>query len=476
MTSSTTLTGTYPMTINGQAISSTDSFGVINPATGAEFARAPQCTPQQLEEAVRAAEAALPAWGADEQQRITALRRLADVLDEHVQEIAAVLTDEQGKPLGAAAYEVSETARWLRASAELPLPEETVEAGPDVSVRVVRRPLGVVAAITPWNFPLLLLGWKVGPALRAGNTVVVKPSPYTPLSTLLVGELAQQVLPPGVVSVVSGGDELGARLSTHPGIAKISFTGSVATGKKVAAAAAEDLKRFTLELGGNDAAIILEDAEPEQILKGVFWGGFINCGQICAGIKRVYVPRSRHDEIAHLLAERARVVRMGPGTAERTQLGPLQNKAQFDRVAELVEEALAAGATAVAGGAPWDGEGYFFEPTVLTNVHEGMRIVDEEQFGPVMPIMAYDTVDEAVARANDSTFGLSGSVWGADIGRAQEVAQRLHTGTAFVNDHLALSPDIPFGGAKWSGIGVENGHWGLEEFTRIQVLHTPTRS
>ncbi|GAB2603763.1 aldehyde dehydrogenase family protein [Kocuria himachalensis] len=476
MTSSTTLTGTYSMTINGQTTSCADSFGVINPATGAEFARAPQCAPEQLEVAVRAAEAALPAWGADEQQRITALRRLADVLDDHVQEIAAVLTDEQGKPLGAAAYEVSETARWLRASADLDLPEETVDAGPDVSVRVMRRPLGVVAAITPWNFPLLLLGWKVGPALRAGNTVVVKPSPYTPLSTLLVGELAQQVLPPGVVSVVSGGDDLGARLSTHPGIAKISFTGSVVTGKKVAAAAAEDLKRFTLELGGNDAAIILEDAEPEQILKGVFWGGFINCGQICAGIKRVYVPRSRHDEIVGLLAERARAVRMGPGTTERTQLGPLQNKAQFDRVAELVEEALEAGATAVAGGARREGDGYFFEPTVLTNVHEGMRIVDEEQFGPVMPIMAYDTVDEAVRRANDSTFGLSGSVWGSDIGRAQEVAQRLHTGTAFVNDHLALSPDIPFGGAKWSGIGVENGHWGLEEFTRIQVLHTPSRT
>jgi acyl-CoA reductase-like NAD-dependent aldehyde dehydrogenase len=342
-----------------------------------------------------------------------------------------------------------------------------------VRTEVRRRPLGVVAAITPWNFPLLLLAWKLGPALRAGNTMVVKPSPYTPLATLRAGEIIAEVLPPGVVNVLSGGDELGARLTVHPDVRKISFTGSVATGKLVAAAAAPDLKRFTLELGGNDAAIVLDDADPAAIAKGIFWGGFINCGQICAGIKRVFVPERLHDDLVEAVAERARSVRMGPGEEPGMQLGPIQNRPQFERVSGLVTEAVDAGATPVTGGKRRDHAGYFFEPTVLTGVSEGLRVVDEEQFGPVMPVMSYRTVQEAVDRANASMFGLSGSVWSSDFDRAVKVAEQLDCGTAFVNDHLALSPEVPFGGAKWSGVGVENGPWGLEEFTQLQVIRRP---
>ncbi|MDB5911024.1 MAG: aldehyde dehydrogenase family protein [Massilia sp.] len=461
------------MTINGERVSADHELGVINPATGEVFASAPNASREQMGEAVAAAKAAGRAWARDEGLRIEALRAAADALDAHADDIALILTSEQGKPLGAAGYEVRETARWIRSAADLELRRETILDNGQVRTELRRRPLGVVAAITPWNFPLLLLGWKLGPALRGGNTMVLKPSPYTPLSTLRVGEILQGALPPGVFNVVSGGDELGAWLTTHPDVRKISFTGSVVTGKLVAAAAAPDLKRFTLELGGNDAAIILDDADPATIAKGLFWGGFINCGQICAGIKRVFVPEHLHDVVVEAIADRARKVRMGPGTEPGMQLGPIQNKMQFDRVSALVRDALAGGATAVTGGKAMERAGYFFEPTILSGVSEGMRIVDEEQFGPAMPVLTYTTLDEAIDRANATNFGLSGSVWSSDVERAAKVAEELDCGTAFVNDHLALSPEVPFGGSKWSGIGVENGPWGLEEFVQLQAIQRP---
>ncbi|MGH3437538.1 MAG: aldehyde dehydrogenase family protein [Sciscionella sp.] len=461
------------MTINGERVGAATEFGVVNPATGEVFARAPDASRVQLDAAVAAAMGAGRCWARDEGMRVETLHKAARKLEDQVDRIAPVLTAEQGKPLAAAAYEVCETARWLRAAAELELPRETILDNEQVHSELRRRPHGVVAAITPWNFPLLLLGWKVGPALRAGNTMVLKPSPYTPLSTLLVGEVMQEALPAGVLNVISGGDALGAWLTAHQDVRKISFTGSVATGKLVAAAAAPDLKRFTLELGGNDAAIILDDADPATIAKGVFWGGFINCGQICAGIKRVYVPDHLHGAVVEAIADRARTVRMGPGTEAGMQLGPIQNKMQFDRVSGLVADALGAGATAVTGGKSMERAGYFFEPTILTDVAEGMRIVDEEQFGPAMPIMRYRTLDEAIERANATNFGLSGSIWSGDVERAGKVAEELDCGTAFVNDHLALSPEVPFGGSKWSGVGVENGPWGLGEFTQLQVVQRP---
>jgi acyl-CoA reductase-like NAD-dependent aldehyde dehydrogenase len=461
------------MTIDGQAISAGPTFDVVDPATGEEFARAPECSREQLDAAMDSATRAGRSWRTDEAGRVAALHAMADAVDEHGEELAALLTAEQGKPLGAARYEISESTRWLRAAAGLELPVETILDDGTSSAQLRRRPIGVVAAITPWNYPLLLAAWKLGPALRAGNTVVLKPSPYTPLATLRLGEIVNEVLPPGVVSVVSGGDDLGAWMTGHPEVGKVSFTGSVATGKKVMTSAAAGLKRLTLELGGNDAAIVLDDADPEAIGKGLFWGAFINCGQICAGIKRIYVPEALHDDVVDVLAERARRVRVGPGTQDGVHMGPIQNRPQFDRVRGLVADALADGASAAAGGAPLDGPGYFFAPTILTGAREGMRIVDEEQFGPAVPVLPYRTLDEAIERANATRFGLSGSVWGSDLDRAAAVAAELDCGTAFVNDHLALSPDLPFGGSKESGLGVENGHWGLEEFTQLQVVHRP---
>lgn len=459
------------MTIGGKPIDAAARSGVANPATGRVFAGAPDCSREQLNEAMDAALAAAAPWRADEGARRSALHAAASVTLAHQDELAAILCAEQGKPLKAAAFEVAETARWLSTSAELEMPRAVVQDNARGYAEVVHRPLGVVAAITPWNFPLLLAGWKLGPALLAGNTVVLKPSPFTPLSTLRLGELLASVLPPGVVNVVSGGDELGAWMTGHPAVRKISFTGSVPTGKAVAAAAAPDLKRVTLELGGNDAAIVLDDADPAAIERGLFWGAFINNGQICAGIKRIYVPEKLHDDVVEALAERARKVRVGPGTEDGVQLGPIQNQPQFDRVRGLVADALGRGARAAAGGRPMDRDGYFFEPTILTGATEGTAIVDEEQFGPAVPVLAYRDLDDAVRRANNTHYGLSGSVWSPDAERAAAVAARLDCGTAFVNDHLTLEPHIPFGGAKWSGLGVENGPWGLAEFTALQVIY-----
>jgi acyl-CoA reductase-like NAD-dependent aldehyde dehydrogenase len=461
----------FAMTIDGSSVEGDATFGVVDPATGEVFEQAPDCSRPQLDQALESAHKAFRDWRQDLGARRAALSAVADKLFASTGELAPVLTSEQGKPLGDASMEVMGAGVWFKYFADLELPREVIQDDENAFIEVLRRPLGVVAAITPWNFPLILASWKIAPALLAGNTMVLKPSPFTPLSTLKLGQLLAGVLPPGVLNVVSGGDELGRWMTSHPVPAKISFTGSVATGKHVAASAAPDLKRVTLELGGNDAAILLDDIDPAEVASKLFWGAFQNNGQVCSAIKRVYAPEALYDQVVEALAAQARSVKVGPGTEEGVQLGPINNKPQFERVSELVADALSHGATAVAGGRAMDRPGYFFEPTILAGIGDGVRIVDEEQFGPALPVIPYRHLDEAVERANATHFGLSGSVWSADAERGAEVAARLECGTAWVNTHLALQPNQPFGGAKWSGIGVENGPWGLLGFTEIQVLH-----
>jgi acyl-CoA reductase-like NAD-dependent aldehyde dehydrogenase len=461
----------FTMTIGGAAVAGTEAFDVLNPATNAVHARAPECSPDELEAAMSAASAALPAWRADEAARREALLAAAKLLAEAKAELGAVITAEQGKPLREAGYESMAGENFFRYYASLELPRQVIQDDDRAFVEVVPRPVGVVAAITPWNFPVSSACMKLAPALLAGNTVVLKPSPFTPLATLRLGELLRSVLPPGVLNVVSGSDALGARMTEHPAVRKITFTGSVATGKRVAAAAAPDLKRITLELGGNDPAIVLDDADVDAVANGIFWGSFGNSGQICSAIKRVYVPDSLHGALVDALADRARTVVVGDGTEKGSRLGPITTRPQFERVCELVEDALARGARAAAGGAPLEGPGNFFAPTVLTNIEDGTRIVDEEQFGPALPVVAYRDLEDAVARANGTHFGLDGSVWSADPERAAEVASRLECGTAWVNTHLMQGPAQPFGGTKWSGIGVENGPWGLAAFYDLQTLY-----
>ncbi|HTU37048.1 MAG TPA: aldehyde dehydrogenase family protein [Acidimicrobiales bacterium] len=461
----------YVMTIAGEAAPTEATFGVVNPASGEVFAQAPECTAEQLDAAYDAAAKAARDWKADEAARRACLLRAADVLTASAGDLAPVLTAEQGKPLRDANVEVVAASIWTQYFANLETPAQVIQDDDKARVELARRPLGVVAAITPWNFPLTLAFWKIGPALLAGNTLVLKPSPFTPLATLKVGELLRDVFPPGVVNVISGGDELGAKMTSHPVPRKISFTGSVETGKKVAQSAAPDLKRVTLELGGNDPAIVLDDADPAAVASAIFAGAFANNGQVCSAIKRVYIPEALYDDVVEGLAAQARTIKVGDGTQEGVKLGPINNRPQYERVKELVGDALSRGATAVAGGKAMDRPGYFFEPTVLAGVSDGTRIVDEEQFGPALPVVPYRNLADAIDRANATHFGLSGSVWGADTDRAADVAAQLECGTAWVNTHLALAPQQPFGGFKWSGIGVENGPWGLAEFCELQVVY-----
>ncbi|PSM39012.1 aldehyde dehydrogenase [Streptomyces dioscori] len=465
------MTDQFSMTIGGNAVTTSRSFEVVDPATGAPFATAPECTTAQLDEAMQSAQDAYRTWQRDESARRKSLLAAADAVLAAADTIAPLLTREQGKPLADSRMEVRSVALWLRHFAGLKVDDEILQDDDKVHIRVRRRPLGVVAAITPWNFPLSLAAWKIAPALRAGNTMVLKPSPYTPLATLLLGQVLSEVLPAGVLNVVSGSDPLGARMTEHPVPRKVSFTGSVATGKHVAASAAPDLKRITLELGGNDPAILLDDVDVEAVAERLFWSAFRNNGQVCSAVKRVYAPQDRYDEVVEALASLAAAVRVGAGSDPESRLGPLNNVPQLERVAGLVDDAVRRGGQAVVGGAVVDGPGFFYRPTILRGVADGMAVVDEEQFGPVLPVLPYRSVDEAVERANGTRFGLSGSVWGTDADRAAAVADELDCGTAWVNTHLALRPDQPFGGAKWSGIGVENGYWGLHSFTEVKVLH-----
>ena len=461
----------FSMTIDGQAVPGGDSIGVINPASGKIFAEAPDCTRDQLEAAMSSSAEAYKSWRADEAKRREALHACANALRERAEEFGTVLTQEQGKPLAKAIGEFHGAAMWFDLTAGLEIPVEIVQDDENLRLDVHRRPLGVVAGITPWNFPIILAVWKIAPALLAGNTMVLKPSPFTPLSTLKMGEALREALPPGVLNVVSGGDELGKWMTSHPVPRKISFTGSIETGKHVAASAAHDLKRLTLELGGNDAAILLPDVDVDAIGEKLFWGAFENSGQICSAVKRVYVHEDQYAKVVDALAAQARRVVMGNGMAPESELGPINNEPQFRRVIELVDEAKSAGATMVTGGGAREGDGYFFEPTIVTDVEEGVRLVDEEQFGPALPILKYRDVDDAVERANSAHYGLSGSVWSSDTQRAVEVATRLECGTAWVNQHLNIMPNVPFGGSKWSGIGVENGTWGLLGFTELQTVN-----
>jgi acyl-CoA reductase-like NAD-dependent aldehyde dehydrogenase len=458
------------MTIGGKAASTEATFDVVDPSTGSVFAAAPDCTAAQLDEAFAAALAAYESWRSDESERRRALHAGAGAVRDAADGIGRLLTTEQGKPLKQAIGEAHAMASTFEYYAELELPTADVRTSASALVEVTRQPLGVVVAITPWNFPLSLASWKLAPALLAGNTVVAKPSPYTPLSTLKVGEVLRDVFPPGVLSVVTGTDELGAWMTAHPVPRKITFTGSVEVGKKVAAAAAPDLKRLTLELDGNDAAIVLEDIDIDSTADRLFWGAFSNNGQTCCAPKRLYVPRALHDEIVEALVERARTARLGSGLDPDTQLGPLANSQQLLRIAGLVDDAVAHGATAVSGGQQPDGDGYWFAPTIVTGAEEGAPLVDEEQFGPALPVLPYRDVDEAVAAANRTHFGLAGSVWGTDVDRLRAVASRLECGTSWINAHPMVTPGQPFGGVKWSGVGVENGPEGYLSFTDVKVI------
>lgn len=462
----------FSMLIDGLPEAGTGYFPVINPATQEAFAECPKADEAVLNRAIAAAKAAFPGWAATPiDDRAACVAALGDAMEAKATEFAHLLTSEQGKPLDQAMGEVQMSIHALRVYAAM-RPEARVLKD-DGTRRTIehRAPLGVVAAITPWNFPLVLLMNKLGPALVAGNTLVAKPAPTTPLTTLLFGELCGEKLPAGVVNIICDENDLGSILTSHPDIAKVSFTGSTATGKRVMASAAAGMKRVTLELGGNDAAIVLDDVDPVQVARKVFAGAMANAGQICVAIKRAYVPEALYDPFCDELARLAHAAVVDDGANQGAEIGPVQNKAQFDKLRELLAETRQVG-TVIAGGEALDRPGYFIAPTIVRDLPDDARLVREEQFGPVLPVLSYADLPDAIRRANDSPFGLAGTVWGSDTERASAVAMQLETGTVWVNQYLAFDLEVPFRGAKESGLGGEMGIEGLHEYTQPRIVST----
>jgi acyl-CoA reductase-like NAD-dependent aldehyde dehydrogenase len=475
-------TTTEPTTITAMtyddllaAITDPDGREILDPATGEQVGRVHESTVEELERALARAREKQAEWAAvPDAERSALLHRAADAIEANAPALAELLSREQGKPVHHgpnAMFEVGGAAAWMRAAASLPLEPETVFDDESGTAVLTYDPIGVVGAIGPWNWPMMISVWQIAPALRMGNTVVLKPSEYTPLSVLGLVHVLHQALPEGLVTAVPGGREIGEALSRHSGVDKLTFTGSTATGKAIMRSAADTLTRLTLELGGNDAGIVLPDADPQAIAEGLFWGAFINTGQTCAALKRLYVHEDVYDAVCESLTEVAAAMPMGEGRDERNVLGPLQNRSQFEIVADLVEKARAGGGRVLLGGDPApDQPGHFYPTTLVADLDDDNPLVTEEQFGPALPIVKYSSVDDAVRMANRLDVGLGASVWGSDTDRAREIAARIQAGTVWINKHGAIDPRMPFGGIKGSGFGVEFGVEGLKAFGVPKVI------
>jgi aldehyde dehydrogenase (NAD+) len=463
----------YVMTIGGRSVAGARQMDVLNPATGEAIAQAPNCTQDELDAAVAAARAAFPGWRDTpiaERQRMVA--GIADVLNANLEELSTLFTLEQGRPIEGARMEIAGSGYWAQGAAAMAPETKIVEDGPERRMEIRRVPVGVVAGIVPWNFPILLAMQKIAPALVAGCTMVVKPSPFTPLTMLRLAELIGDGLPAGVLNVVSGGDALGPMLTAHPGIDKISFTGSSATGKKVMASAANDLKRVTLELGGNDPAIVMPDVDIADVAPKLFWGAFLNNAQLCLATKRLYIHKDIYEPLSKAIVDYAKAIVVGDGMKDGVALGPIQNAPQYRRVLDLIEGARRSGLTFMFEGDAPKGGGYFVPVTIIDNPPEDAPVVTQEAFGPVLPLLKFDDVDDVIARANNTEYGLGASVWSKDLVQAEAIASRLDAGIVWINEIHYAGPHVTLAGRKASGVGAENGMEGMLEFTAIKTVVT----
>ena len=462
----------FVMTINGQSVTTENTQPVYNPASREVFAQVPDASKEQLNDAVSAARQAQISWrNTPVEQRQAAMEKFAGLLEENAEDFMALLTREQGKPRGGAEWEVFGSVAWLQAVATQRLPDEPVEETDERRVVTRFTPVGVVGAIVPWNFPILLAIWKIAPALMAGCTVVLKPSPYTPLCDLKMVELAQQAFPAGVLNAVSGGDDLGKWITSHPDINKVAFTGSTETGRHVMRSAADTIKRVTLELGGNDPAIVLPDVDAKAIAPELFWASFQNNAQFCNVTKRLYVHEDVYDDVRDALVEFINAnIKVGDGTQEDTDLGPIQNSMQYGKVKDYFADCHANGYSFALGGEiDENAAGWFVPVSLVDNPPEDSRIVKEEPFGPILPLLKWSDEDDVIARANDTIYGLGASVWGKDLEAVERIGSQLEAGTVWLNEIHQYSPAQAFGGHKQSGLGCENSLHGLMEYTNWQT-------
>ncbi|KAL7945573.1 Aldehyde/histidinol dehydrogenase [Trichoderma barbatum] len=464
--------GGYVQIINGKAAPTAETRHGVNPATLKAKPEVPVATPEDLDRAVAAAKEAFKKWSKTPyEERKTAVLAFADAIDKQRTEFRDLLISEQGKPIPQADGETDAAIEWIRGMAGIKLPEDVIEENERHTVITRYLPLGVVAAIVPWNFPLLLATGKIAPALLTGNVIIVKPSPFTPYCGLKLVELAQQFFPPGVVQSLSGDDNLGPWLTSHPGIDKISFTGSTQTGKLVMQSASKTLKRVTLELGGNDAAIVCPDIDIEKVAEKIALYSFLNSGQVCLNVKRIYVHESIYEQFRDSVVKHVKAYTLGDGAQAGVSHGPLQNGMQYERVKTFFEDIEKQGwKVAVGGKVEPATNGYYIAPTVIDRPPEDSRIVVEEPFGPIVPLLSWSTEEEVIARANNSTMGLGGSVWSNDIEKAARIGRELEAGTVWINTHFEINPIVPFGGHKESGIGAEWGLKGLTGFCNVQSM------
>jgi succinate-semialdehyde dehydrogenase/glutarate-semialdehyde dehydrogenase len=462
---------------------SSEEIEVVNPATEEVVGSVPSATAADVELAVATAKRAFGEWAAtDVEQRAHVLAKAAALIEEHAGELAAVLTSEQGKPIAEARGEVTHLAHGVRYYAEAATKvrgahQELPSAlGPAYGM-VIRRPLGVCAAITPYNFPLTLLGTKVAPALASGNTVVAKPASTTPLATLEVARLfAEAGVPDGVLNVVTGrGAQIGDGLVGHPDVRRVAFTGETATGRHIAGIAAPALKRVTLELGGSDPVIVCEDADVDAAVKAVIIGRYWNAGQACLGCKRVYVHDAVHDDFVGALVERVGRYEPGDGTVKaekpRLRMGPIHKRVERDKLVDQIEDGVAnGGEVLIGGGTSGRDKGWFLEPAVVAEPGEGSRLLTEEVFGPVLPVMRYRDFDDAIRRANDTPYGLGSSIWTHDVRRIHRAAQEIESGMTWVNQIHYGYDELPFGGVKDSGFGKEHGLEALDSYVELKSV------